>query len=153
MSQRESAPKITPQTKFRQNLRCRVYFRYFFGRSVMERPSYKSLRDLRSLLRSADDRQAIFDPSRQIVAHPKESCRVRWRQNTRTDVDIHFQNRFDLQTSLLHCFTELAVGGIILPTFDLAHQAVAHPEEPCRVWRRQDTPTDGNLLFQHWFDV
>ena len=39
MSWRESTAMITPYMKFNQNLRGRVLFQDFFGRSVVERPS------------------------------------------------------------------------------------------------------------------
>ena len=61
-----------------------------------------SLRDLFwSHLGSATTFQtSIFDPARQIVAHPEESYRICRCQNTRKDGEFLFKRRFDVYKSL-----------------------------------------------------
>ena len=73
----------------------------------------------------------------------------------RADVDLLFPCKFDLSKSLRDLFRQHLGSVTTFQTsiFDLAQQIVAYPQEPCRIRGRQNTRMDGELLFQHRFDV
>ena len=88
-SPRESTTTITLCAKFNRNLRCRVLFRDFFGRSVVECPSWVSPFNYEYSNQALNSRHWRIQPfvlgGAILVKGPKQGCaRLMSRESTLT---------------------------------------------------------------------
>ena len=98
MSWRESTAMITPYMKFNQNLRGRVLFQDFFGRSVVERPSF-NIRLFSSVVtvgvRPVGLRFKLIPSSRNVlIIRAMKFCDNAWESSSCSPVQAELATKF-----------------------------------------------------------